>query len=78
MRCIGLAIAVDDSADDFQSSLSQAAALTAEIEVATPNIVRCLRLAITRAHEAHLPDRAAQVEQLVTGLASAPGADGGP
>jgi hypothetical protein len=53
-------------------------ALTAEIEVATPNVVRCLRLAITRALETQLPDRAADLEQLVAGLSSAPAAGGGP
>jgi len=78
MQGVGLAIAVDGSADDFQSRLHQVAALTAEIEVATPNLVRCLRLAITRAHEARLPDRAALIEQLAAGLSSARGESGGP
>jgi tetratricopeptide (TPR) repeat protein len=64
MSCLGLALVIDGSAHDFQSSLNQTAALLTDTEVLTPDVVRCLILAIERAHKTGFPDRAVQVQQL--------------
>ena len=64
MRCVGLAIAVLGSAADFESSLARTEALLTGLEVPTPEVVRCLQLAITRAQAKGLADRAARIERL--------------
>ncbi|KPJ89189.1 MAG: hypothetical protein AMS18_12655 [Gemmatimonas sp. SG8_17] len=70
LSLVGLAAAIDGSAHDFRSNLNQTAALLTEIEVLTPDLVRCLLLAVERAHQMGFPDRAAQVNQLSAAFAT--------
>ena len=64
MSCLGLAVAVDGSAQDFQSSFDQTAALLRQTDVRTSDVVRCLKLAIERADTNGFPQRSELVRQL--------------
>jgi ATP/maltotriose-dependent transcriptional regulator MalT len=62
--CIGLAIVAGASVEDFESSFSQTASLLQGIETATPEVARCLQLAMDRAHAGGFPERAKRIAQL--------------
>jgi hypothetical protein len=66
MSCVGLAIAMDGSAEEFQSSLDRTKDLLAETEVVTPYVASSLQLAVGLAEKIGLPDRAARVRELAT------------
>ena len=77
LSCVGLVIAIDAAAPDFQSSFDHTTALLAQSEVLTWDVTRCLRLAIDRALEMGFPDRAAQVRQLGAAIAARSGRSDG-
>jgi hypothetical protein len=64
MSCVGLAIAISGSAEAFQSSFDQTRELLASTEVVTPEMVDSLQVAIDRAENAGMSDRAMLVREL--------------
>ena len=62
--CVDLAITIDGSEQDFESSYDRLAELMSDIEVLDPDVVRCFGVAVALADASGFPERAAQVRQL--------------
>jgi tetratricopeptide (TPR) repeat protein len=64
IECVALAAGVDGPAADFEAYVAQAAARLTEVEALGPNVTRCLQLAVERANDSGLPDRATLIKRL--------------
>ncbi|UCG87779.1 MAG: hypothetical protein JSW71_04325, partial [Gemmatimonadota bacterium] len=64
LSCVGLAVAVDGPAHDFETSLSETAELLEASEVLTSDVERCLLLAQERAGTMGFPDRATRISRV--------------
>jgi serine/threonine protein kinase/tetratricopeptide (TPR) repeat protein len=77
LRCLGMAIAAGDAADDFTANFDRTTTILTGIEVPTAAVARCLRLARKRAQEMGSSDRAARIARFAAAITAHPD-DGGP
>lgn len=64
MSCLGLAIDVDETREDFDAAVAEVSELIGETEVLPPSIARCTQMAIERARELGFSERASQIRKL--------------